>query len=114
VATHDPAAPGSHFPPCAFHSATGLWCPGCGLTRGLHALLGGHAGAALSYNVFTPVAVVAIVWLLVSWTRLAWDRPALRLPPQLQRVLVVAGPVVVLGYGVLRNIPAAPFRSLAP
>ena len=46
VATNDPAAPGSHFPACAFHSATGLWCPGCGLTRGLHALLDGHLGTA--------------------------------------------------------------------
>jgi hypothetical protein len=114
VATNDPAVPGSHFPACAFHSATGLWCPGCGLTRGMHALLGGHLGAAMSSNLFTPVAVVALVWLLVSWVRVAWDRPALRLPRQLERSLAVAGPVILVAYGALRNIPLAPFRALAP
>jgi len=114
VATNDPSAPGSHFPACAFHSATGLWCPGCGLTRGMHALLGGHLGTAMSSNLFTPLAAVAIVWLLVSWVRIAWDRPALRLPRQVERRLAVAGPAVVLAYGALRNIPLAPFRWLAP
>ena len=111
---NDPAAPGSRFPGCAFHNATGLWCPGCGLTRGMHALLNGHVGSALASNVLTPIALVAIAWLLVSWTRTSWGRPPLRLPRRVQRVLVVAGPAVALGYGVLRNIPAAPFRSLAP
>ena len=111
---NDPAAGGSRFPGCAFHSATGLWCPGCGLTRGMHALFNGHVGAALAANVFTPLALVAIVWLLAGWGRTAWGRPALRLPRRVERVLIVAGPVMVLGYGVLRNIPAPPFRSLTP
>jgi len=114
VAANDPAASSSRFPACVFHSATGLWCPGCGLTRGLHALLNGHVGAALSSNVFTPIAVVGIVWLLVSWTRVAWDRPALRLPRRAERWLLIGGPVLLFGFGLLRNIPAAPFRSLAP
>ena len=114
VATNDPSAAGSHFPACAFHSATGLWCPGCGLTRGLHALLTGHVGTALSSNVFTPFAAVAVVWLLVSWMRVAWERPALRLPRRVERWLMIVAPVLVFGYGLLRNIPVAPFRSLAP
>jgi len=111
---NDPAAPGSRFPGCLFHSATGLWCPGCGLTRGVHALLNGDVGAAMASNIFTPLAIVAIVWLLVGWLRRAWDRPTPRLPHRVERVLMIAGPAVVLAYGVLRNIPAAPFRSLAP
>jgi hypothetical protein len=114
VARNDPAAPGSHFPGCVFRNATGLWCPGCGLTRGVHALLNGHLGQSLSSNVFTPLAVVAVVVVMVSWLRTSWGRPALRLPAGVQRVVMVAAPVAVLLYGVLRNIPAAPFRSLAP
>ncbi len=114
VARNDPAAPGSHFPGCVFRNATGLWCPGCGLTRGVHALLNGHLGQSLSSNVFTPLAVVAIVVAMVSWLRTSWGRSALRLPAGVQRALMVVAPAVVLLYGVLRNIPAAPFPSLAP
>jgi hypothetical protein len=110
----DPGAPGSHFPSCAFHSATGLWCPGCGLTRGVHALLNGDIGAAFASNIFTPVAIIAIVWLLISWTRLAWGRAPLRLPHRVERWLMFGGPAVVFAYGLLRNLPVAPLRSLAP
>lgn len=111
---NDPAAPGSHFPACPFHAATGLWCPGCGLTRGMHALLHGDVGAALAHNVLTPVAAVVIVWALLAWLLRAWDRQAPRPPRPVARALVTIGPVVLVAFGVLRNLPLAPFRALAP
>jgi hypothetical protein len=61
VATNNPSAGRLHFPTCPFHQMTGLWCPACGLTRGTYQLLHGHVAAALSYNVFTPVVLVAVV-----------------------------------------------------
>jgi hypothetical protein len=114
VALNDPAAPGSRFPGCIFRSTTGLWCPGCGLTRGFHQLFTGHPLAALSYNVFVPFVLVAVVAGWISWTRRCWGRTALRRPPWLTPFTNVALPVLLVAYGVLRNIPAAPFRSLAP
>ena len=114
VALNDPAASNSHFPPCIFHATTGLWCPGCGLTRGLHQLLNGHLGAAVSYNVFIPLAVVAAVLGWWSWLRTSWDRAPLPIPLWLLRPLVWVMPLALVTYGVLRNIPAAPFNALAP
>jgi hypothetical protein len=114
IGTHDPGAVGSRFPPCAFHQLTGLWCPGCGLTRGTYQLLHGHVGAALSYNVFTPVALAVIVVVWVGWLRVSWGGGALQMPPRLGRLLAVIAPVLVIVYGVLRNIPVAPLRALAP
>ena len=114
LARHDPAAGQSLFPRCAFHQATGLWCPGCGLTRGLYQLLHGHIGAALGYNLFTPVVVVAVVAVWLGWLRVSWGAPPIRIPRRSARWLAVTAPALILVYGVLRNLPVAPLRALAP
>jgi hypothetical protein len=114
VAANDPAAPGAHFPACQFRAATGLWCPGCGLTRGCHQLLTGHPLAALGENLFVPLflVVVAVAW--ANWVRTSFGRRSLRVPRRLQHWAAVGLPILLVAYGVLRNIPAAPFRALAP
>ncbi len=114
VATHDPGAAGSRYPACVFHQMSGLWCPGCGLTRGTYELLNGHIGAALGYNIFTPVALVAIVVAWMAWLRVSWGRQGLRMPQRAGRWLVIAVPVLIIVYGVLRNVPVASLRALAP
>lgn len=114
VAVADPAAEGSRFPPCLFHVSTGLWCPGCGLTRATHHLLRGDVPAALATNVFTPLVIAAIVAAWWAWLRRAAGRPtptpAERLPAR--AVPLLAATFVV--YGVARNLPFAPFDALAP
>ncbi len=114
VASHDPSTPGSRFPACVFHQATGLWCPGCGLTRGTHQLLHGHIGAALSSNIFTPIVLAAILAVWVVWLRVSWGAAPIHVPRRTSRMLAFALPALVIAYGVLRNIPVDPLRSLAP
>lgn len=114
VARFDPAAPGSHFPACQFKAMTGLWCPGCGLTRGFHQLFTGHPVSALQHNLFVPIVLVAVVAGWWSWTRSSWGRPALRMPTRAMRPIAVGLPVLIIAYGVLRNLPFAPFSALAP
>jgi len=48
--------------PCAFRSVTGLPCPGCGVTRGLLALLDGRFADAVALHPFVPL--FALAWLL--------------------------------------------------
>jgi hypothetical protein len=103
----DPAS-GRAFVPCPFHELTGWWCPGCGMTRGLHHLLQGDVAAALSSNVFLPLVIAVVAWAWLGW--------ASRRVPSIGRVVpgwvwfVLAG--VAAAYGVLRNVPA--FAALAP
>jgi hypothetical protein len=63
-----------YYPRCAFHSLTGLQCPGCGGTRAVYQLLHGHVREALRLNamvfVFGPFFAVAAVrpgWLRRPW-----------------------------------------------
>lgn len=113
VALNDPNG-NSIYPPCVFRATTGLWCPACGLTRGLHQLFNGNLGAALQHNVFLPLFVAALGFGWWSWVRVSWDRPPLTMPSWLSRPALWLVPVVLVAYGVLRNIPVAPFDALAP
>ena len=76
--------------------------------------MNGHIGAALGYNIFTPVALVAIVVAWMAWLRVSWGRQAIRMPQRAGRWSVIVLPVLIIVYGVLRNVPMSPLRALAP
>jgi hypothetical protein len=92
---------------CPFHRATGLWCPGCGLTRALHAAVTGHPLSGLHENLFWPVLVA-----VVGWTVLAWISPRVPAPVRVPAVVWNTLLVGVMAFGVLRNLPG--FGALAP
>ena len=52
----DPNVAGNPLPPCPLRALTGLYCPGCGSTRTLHALLHGDLATAMAMN---PLLVVS-------------------------------------------------------
>jgi hypothetical protein len=55
-----------HLPgwPCAFRQATGIPCPGCGLSRAMAALLHGDWRSALAYHAFAPLLLACGLLLL--------------------------------------------------
>ncbi len=50
------------FKECAFKRVTGLYCPGCGGTRSVKALLSGHFIRSFIYHPFIPYCI--IMWIL--------------------------------------------------
>ena len=62
--------------PCTFHTATGLSCPGCGITRSVSHFVTGHWRKALAFHPFGPpllagFLLVAVCALLPRGKRLA-------------------------------------------
>ena len=99
------------LPQCAFKAMTGLDCPGCGMTRGLHALLHGDLLRAVSHNVLLVVIIATgAVWF--GWNLLArrLGRPTLHL--RYRRNAWIAIGLAVVAFWVLRNLPWAPFDWL--
>ena len=70
--------------------------------------------AALSSNVFTPFVLAAIVASWVTWTLGTFGRevrnPILRMPAWSGPALVV----LLVAFGVARNLPGGPWQALAP
>jgi hypothetical protein len=110
VGTIDPNQPG-HYPTCPFLWITGLYCPGCGTLRTIHALAHLDPVSALGLN---PLAMAMIPFLLFWWVRWvvrAWQgrfrRTTLAHPAWLWAFIAI-----VMVYWVVRNLPFGAF--LAP
>ncbi|MFC8191625.1 DUF2752 domain-containing protein [Cellulomonas sp. NPDC057328] len=90
----------------------GVSCPGCGGLRATHDLLTGDLAGAWHAN---PLWVLVAPLLLagwVLWTRRRWRGTSAGVPPAWLAWVVL---VVVVLFGVLRNVPAlVPYLGPAP
>lgn len=90
------------FPKCVLVQTTGIYCPGCGTSRALHALMEGRVADALRMNALMIVALplLATMFIRPEWFRRPW--------------IGWTAFGVLLGYAILRNLPMWPFHLLAP
>jgi hypothetical protein len=112
IRQNDPVTAG-FFPQCPLHAMTGLNCPGCGMTRGVHALLNGDILSALHFNALLPFILFIGGYFLVSLFLVAVRGRGLSvkgLPPFAMWSFLIIG----ITFSILRNIPAYPFTLLAP
>lgn len=95
-------------PVCPFHKVTGLWCPGCGLTRAMTQLVQGDVAAAVRLNVFAPAFFLIIFWSSLTWV-IGSGLPRLsQLPAAVWRSMLM----VLVAFAILRNL--GPFWWLRP
>ena len=100
LAVVDPNQAG-HYPTCPFLWVTGLYCPGCGSLRALHALAHGDVATAVSRNPLAVAFVLVLAGLWVAWLqRQVTGRPRRVAPAWL--VWALLG--VVLAFWVARNL----------
>lgn len=109
VGLRSPYAAGS-YGVCPSVALLGVYCPACGGLRAVHDLVHLDLAGAIGMN---PLLVLSLPVLLAGWV--VWLRWSLGRWPYPVRVPVWTGWValaVLLGYGVVRNLPAVPW--LAP
>ncbi len=102
------------FPRCPFHSLTGLLCPGCGSQRAISSLLYGDIVQAINYNLLLVMSLPLLIYSAsVSLSNVFRTKTVIQhifYSPAFVKVVFV---IVVL-FGVFRNIPIYPFTMLAP
>jgi hypothetical protein len=112
VGYFDPSTAGI-FPVCPLLAVTGFACPGCGMTRGLHALLHGDVVGALDYNLLLPGVLFFFGYLFFSLFLVFARGRGLSFKifsPLLLGLFFAFGAV----FTVLRNLPYYPFNILYP
>ena len=102
------------FPACPFYAMTGLYCPGCGTLRCLHALLHGDLRSAMGFNAMTVLLapVLLAAWLSVGVAAFRGrGSPKLWVAPRWIG-LSLAGALGL--FWLLRNVPVDAFSWMAP
>lgn len=100
--------------PCVFHKITGLYCPGCGITRCLNALLHLEFYQAFRYNalvvILLPFIIFYVILLLYNKVKKRSDNNFVQkeVPNYIWYIILI----ITLLFGVLRNISY--FEWLAP
>ncbi|MCW5945641.1 MAG: DUF2752 domain-containing protein [Fimbriimonadales bacterium] len=109
-----PPAGQTFWPKCLLVQTTGLYCPGCGGTRSVHLLLHGDVLGAISQNLlFIFIGLPLSIWFYIAGARYVltgtWSHPQLK-----GTKATAAAVILVVGFGLIRNIPFEPFTFLAP
>lgn len=103
--------------PCLFYTLTGLYCPGCGGTRAVRALLAGHPLLSFLYHPLVLYCAAVALWFLGSYF-LYWrtkkEKYRLFLEPRIiyvgigitiLNVVVKDGLLIWKGIGILELLP---------
>ncbi|MDY7100253.1 MAG: DUF2752 domain-containing protein [Actinomycetota bacterium] len=93
----------SVLPGCPFFEMTGLDCPGCGISRGAHALARGDVATALDHNVLLAVLVPGAIVAWLAWFGRSVGLPIGRYRPSTRVAWAVVA--VIAAFGVVRNLP---------
>jgi len=91
--------------PCVFHELTGLYCPGCGVTRMIFALLKLDFYQAFRYNslifLFMPFILVCTFDFIIK----KFKNKSNYLYQNINNKIWILLIVITLLFGVLRNVP---------
>lgn len=111
---NDPSAGDAVFLRCPSHLIFGIYCPGCGTQRALHHLLHLEIREALRYNaLFVLAAPFVIYGIAIKTYNFIFDaKKTTRIPTN--RMVWIGLLLLVLLFGIMRNVSVYPFTLLSP
>ncbi len=98
--------------PCLFHKITGLYCPGCGTTRLIIALIEGHIEEAYNYNRLVFILLPFIISYYIYYSYLYIYNKKDNIICKIPNIYIYILILIVLLFGIVRNIDT--FSYLKP
>lgn len=96
---------------CLFNKTTGFYCAGCGISRGVHALLKCDISKAMHYNFLLVTALpFSGIWLTLRYFKLRQSEEI----KKYDKPVIVFFIITVLIFVILRNLPFPYFDFLRP
>lgn len=92
------------FIPCIFHRITGFYCPGCGGTRAVRALLQGKVFLSILYHPFVVYMVSVYAWYMVSNTIEKCVKGKISIGMKYKDVYLWIGIILILFNWFVKNI----------
>ncbi len=92
--------------PCIFNKVTGLYCPGCGITRAIKTLLRGNIAESFHNNIllYTVIPLLGISNIIYRLTDRKYKKT--------YNIILILLLLSAIVFGILRNFPQ--FSFLAP
>lgn len=90
--------------PCTLYTWTGFYCPGCGGTRAVLALVKGDILQSFYWNPFVPYVAIVGGWFMISQTIERISRGKIKIALHFRMIYVWIGLVLILINLVLKNV----------
>lgn len=92
--------------PCIFYKITGLYCPGCGITRLLFALVNLEFYESFKYNPWIFILIVlGLFYLICKLFIFLKFKKIIKIPNYVYIILII----ISIIFGIFRNIPGFDF-----
>ena len=92
------------LPPCLIYQISGYYCPGCGGTRAMRALLSGKLVRAACLHPFVPYAAFVYLFFMITQTIERVSRGKLRIGLRYRNCIVWIAVFLIIGNFLIKNI----------
>lgn len=90
-----------HLPACPFYTLYDIYCPSCGNTRSVSALLHGKVITSLRYNITPILLLLLCIGVYIELVAYRFGKPIRILPKK--SIIYIIGGLLFIAYLIVRN-----------
>lgn len=90
--------------PCVFHRLTGYYCPGCGGTRAVYALLAGKPVLSFIYHPFVLYGSIVGGWFMISQTVERVSRGRIKIGMHFREIYIWIALALIIANCLVKNL----------